>query len=272
MIVRAVLSFAVLGASFLFWFLYAMGHPRPGEPRFIYRFRRHPSAIPEYIALLAYGLFQPRLLRTGATRTESIERLPGDDLVPHPLWEETRAITVDIPPEHLWPWIVQMGGGRGGWYWWTPGEAFPEYASYVTQTYRILPQFQSLNIGDRLSDGGPYATQERGNWVIRAIEPCSHLVLYAARQVSGGADYDPAVHRPGGVWFVSSWAFVLRPTGRRRTRWLVRVRATGGPAWFFPLIRLVLGKGDTVAHRSMFERVKARAEANYAESQAQKVA
>ncbi len=263
MFIRALASVAFAAGSILVWFLYLMGHPRPGEPRFIYRLRRHPSAIPEYIALLAYGLFQPRLLRTGASKDESALPLPGDDLVPEPRWQETRAITVDVPPEHLWPWIVQMGAGRGGWYWWTPGEAFPEYAPYITHTYDILPEFQTLKVGDRLSDGGPSATEERGNWVVKSIEPCAHLVLYAARQVSGGADYDPTVQNPSGLWFVSAWSFVLRPIGEYKTRWLVRVRATGGPAWLFPFIRLVLGKGDTVAHRSMFERVKARAEAAY---------
>ncbi len=263
MIVRTVLSLAVLATSFIVWFLYRMGHPRPGEPGFIYQLRRHPSAIPEYLALLGYGLFHPRFLRTGATRAESTQSFPGDDLVPRPRWQETRATTIDVPPDHLWPWIVQMGGGRGGWYWWTPGEAFPEYAQYISHTYDILPQFQTLAVGDKLSDGGPYATDDRGNWVVKSIEPNCHLVLHAARQVSGGSDYDPALQKPKGIWFVSGWAFVLRPISRAQTRLLVRVRATGGPPWVFFFIRTVLGKGDTVAHRSMFERIKSRAEVCY---------
>jgi proline iminopeptidase len=249
--------------SFVIWFVYALGHPRPDEPRFLYRFRRHPSAIPEYLAYLARGLFHPHLLRTGSTPQERVEPLPGDDLLADPGWQETRATTVDIPAGELWPWIVQMGGSRGGWYWWTPGEAFPEYAAYVTNTYEVLEQFQTLSVGDRLSDGGPYATAERGNWIVRAIEPNRYLVLHGARQMTAGPDFEAGKQTPKGMWFESSWAFVLKPIGPEQTRLLVRVRIKGGPAWLFRAMMLTLGKGDTSAHASMLERIKARSEAAY---------
>lgn len=120
-------------------------------------------------------------------------------------------------------------------------------------------------MGDRLSDGGPYATEERGNWTVRSIEPNRHLVLHAARQVTAGEDFAPEKQSGKGLWFVSSWAFVLRPIGPGQTRLLVRVRAIGGPAWQFAIIRHILGKGDTAAHSSMLERIKARAEAAYSQ-------
>jgi hypothetical protein len=263
MVARAIRFVLLLVASFVVWFLYRLGHPKPDEPRFIYKLRRHPSAIPEYLAYLARGLFHPHLLRTGSTRQERLASLPGDELIPRPHFQETRAKTVDVPPDQLWPWIVQMGGGRGGWYWWSPGEEFPEYASYVYIADDVLEQFQTLNVGDRLSDGGPYATEDRGNWTVRAIEPNRHLVLYAARQVTAGPDYDPGKERAQGLWFVCSWAFVLKPTGPAQTRLLVRVRGHGGPAWLLTVMRLTLLKGDTAAHGSMLERIKARAEARY---------
>ncbi len=261
LIIILVLSLLII--LFLVWFMYRMGHPAPGEPRFIYNFRRNPSAIPEYLALLARGLFHPHLLRSGSSKQERLDVLPGDDLIPRPQFEETRAATIDVPLNYLWPWIVQLGGGRGGWYWWTPGEAFPEYTQYVTNTTEILEQFQLLEVGDRLSDGGPYVTEDRGNWIVKAVEPNQHLVLYAARQVSGGADFDPARYTPKGIWFVSSWAFVLRSLGSGQTRLLVRLRVTAGPPIAFLMLRPILGIGDRVAHQSMFERIKARAEAYY---------
>jgi len=132
-------------------------------------------------------------------------------------------------------------------------------------TNEILEQFQTLSVGDKLSDGGPYVTEERGNWIVKCVEPNSHMVLYAARQVSAGADYDAANYAPQGIWFVSSWAFVLKPIDPEQTRLLVRVRAIGGPAWFVSVIRFIFGKGDTSAHSSMLERIKERAEARYAE-------
>src|SRR5207253_5586340 len=56
--------------------------------------------------------------RSGASNTEVAAALPGDELVPDPMWESTRAITIDAPPEEVWPWIVQMGfpSNRAGWY------------------------------------------------------------------------------------------------------------------------------------------------------------
>ncbi len=250
--------------SVILVFLYLMGHPSPNEPRFIYNLRRHPSAIPEYVALLGYGLFQPRLLRTGATPGEKKCAYPGDELVSRPQLAETRATTINVPADQLWPWIVQMGSGRAGYYWWTPGEAFPEYAQYVIITDEILPQFQQLSVGDRLSDGGPYSTEERGNWEVRSIEPAHFLVLYAERQVSGGADFDRGQQKPRGIWFKCSWVFVLEPLEREKTRLIVRVRAVGGPSWLMGSLRLVF-LGDRVAHSSMFERLKARAEVRYSQ-------
>lgn len=247
---------------FLVWFLYRMGHPEPGEPRFIYNFRRSQTAIPEYLALMARALFHPHMLRTGATRQERLDSLPGDDLLPDPQLIETRATTINVPVEHFWPWIVQMGDGRAGWYWWSPGEAFPEYAGYIQNTTEILEQFQTLTVGQKLSDGGPYVSEDRGNWIVKDFAPDQYLVLYAARQVSGGADFDSGKKKPKGFWFVCSWTFVLRPVGTGQTRLLVRLRANSGPAWMFFLLRIVIVLGDRAAHNSMFERLKARAEAH----------
>ena len=114
-------------------------------------------------------------------------------------------------------------------------------------------------MGDRLSDGGPYVTEDRGTWVVRGIEPGRSLVLYAARQVSEGDDFDRGQRKPKGIWFISSWVFVLEPLEAEKTRLLVRVRAVGGPAWIMVLMMpLIIGMGDRVAHNSMFERLKTR--------------
>jgi hypothetical protein len=52
------------------------------------------------------------------TSLEKRRPLPGDALVPEPIFVSTHAITIDAPPERVWPWIAQMGAGRGGWYSW----------------------------------------------------------------------------------------------------------------------------------------------------------
>ena len=61
-------------------------------------------------------VIRPWLLRWGATAAERSKSLPGDLLVPQANSSATRAITIDAPPERVWPWIVQIGQGRGGFY------------------------------------------------------------------------------------------------------------------------------------------------------------
>src|SRR5687767_14587951 len=59
---------------------------------------------------------RPRQLTWGATEQEVGSPLPGDDLVPRPTFRATRAITINASPERVWPWLVQVGLGRAGWY------------------------------------------------------------------------------------------------------------------------------------------------------------
>lgn len=73
------------------------------------------------IAAAAAGLLyarylRPRQLSWGATANEVARRLPGDDLVPKPTFNATRAITIAASPEQIWPWLVQTGVNRAGWY------------------------------------------------------------------------------------------------------------------------------------------------------------
>jgi len=67
-------------------------------------------------ALAAYLVWRPAMLRWGTQAGESAEPLPGDGLAPRPRVQSTRAITIDVPPGRVWPWIVQMGIGRAGFY------------------------------------------------------------------------------------------------------------------------------------------------------------
>jgi hypothetical protein len=53
-----------------------------------------------------------------ASRAERRRALPGDSLVPDPMFTTTQAVTIGAPPERVWPWLAQMGAGRGGWYSW----------------------------------------------------------------------------------------------------------------------------------------------------------
>jgi hypothetical protein len=103
---------------------------------------------------LVYSIFmRPRTNHWGATDEEVEKALPGDELK-NPMGHRpvsTRAITIDAPPEGVWPWLVQMGSGRAGFYTheWVERLLFITYADGHSST-RIHPEWQELEVGDRI--------------------------------------------------------------------------------------------------------------------------
>jgi hypothetical protein len=170
----------------------------------------------------------------GVDPAEAALPLPGDELVPGATGVDTRGITIDAPPERVWPWLVQMGYGRGGWYSWDRMDMDGSSAD------RILPEHQSLAVDDVVPVG------PEGGFVVRHVEPDRSLVLFVSDEVL--ASQRPAAAAPagdGGVpaglaasgrfletatppSFAASWAFVLRPLPEGRTRLLERVRVEMG--------------------------------------------
>ena len=109
------------------------------------------------LALLGYLAVRPRMLCWGATREEAAEALPGDELTPKPRVQSTRAITIEATPERVWPWIVQMGIERGGFYTHDWFERLLFHARYVEGRHsatRIHPELQELKVGDLIPYGG----------------------------------------------------------------------------------------------------------------------
>jgi hypothetical protein len=99
------------------------------------------------------ALVRPRISRWGATDVEVTKVLPGDEL-PATYGDRrvsTRAITIDAPPDEVWPWLVQMGSGRAGFYTheWVERPMFITYADGHSAT-RIHPEWQQLQVGDRV--------------------------------------------------------------------------------------------------------------------------
>ena len=181
---------------------------------------------------VAYAVFlRPRLLTWGATRAEAMAALPGDDLV-RDRWRTTRAITISATAEDVWPWLVQMGFGRAGWYSYDWLERVIGAGDFAEgrSAQSVLPQFQSLAVGDSVplsADGGLTAV---------VVEPPRALVLrMTMNALTGGParDGDPAALD----W---SWAFVVVPTGPESCRLLARVRADYRPRALGVLIPLLL--------------------------------
>ena len=101
------------------------------------------------VAVAAYpALLRTRCLTWGATSDEINRQMPGDDLVPDPDLVATRAVTIAAPPHAIWPWLVQMGSGRGGVYTYDWIENL--FGLGMHSASEILPQFQDLDVGDVL--------------------------------------------------------------------------------------------------------------------------
>jgi hypothetical protein len=186
----------------------------------------------------------------GSTSAERRRRLPGDDIVTRPQVVTDHAITIDAPPSCVWPWLVQMGWGRGGWYTsrWVDRLLFPANGPSAD---RIVPELQNIDIGTFIPDGPP---RTECGLIVEHIDPERALVMHSTTHLPLSwrevADLD---------W---SWAFVLDPIdGGRRTRFAFRSRWTTSPWWLTLGGHLALVPADFVMSRQMLRGVRTRAEA-----------
>ena len=199
----------------------------------------------------------------GIVPAEAVKVLPGDELVPEPTSCDTRGITIDAPPETVWPWLVQMGYGRGGWY------SYDAMDMKGSSSDSIVPELQQLAVGDTVP------TDPAGGFLVKVVEPERALVLFvdpeivAARR-GGTTDVReaPGVALSGRFLetatppqFSAAWAFVLEPLDGGRTRLIERFRArieatSPGSRFLGP----VLGFGVFVMTQRQMIGIRIRAE------------
>lgn len=211
---------------------------------------------------VAYMAIRRFSRRSGVTDREFSARLPGDDVIPDPMVEWTRATTVNAPPEAVWPWLVQMGFGRGGWY---TSERFDRLVWRIENKSAdvILPEWQQLSAGDIVPDGPGYAAY----FHVIDVEEEEAIVYRSIRHPYRGHPVDAAddeellrlerTLKEGRTYLDFSWAWVLYPQGSTATRLLVRTRATIKPSWA-KLIELPLGLVDLFHVATMFHGIKRR--------------
>ena len=117
-------------------------------------------------AAVVYGRsVRPRLIRWGATDEEVTGTYPGAELVPDGERSGAMAVTIDAPPNQVWPWLVQMGGDRGGWYSWDHLDNAGRPSARA-----VHPEWQDLAVGDYVK----YWTRRHGPvdaWEVAALEP-----------------------------------------------------------------------------------------------------
>jgi hypothetical protein len=162
----------------------------------------HPRAAIASAALVGAGLLSLRRyrswqLRWGATDEEVAQAMPGDELVPRPAFNATRAITIRARPEEIWPWIVQIGFGRAGFYSYDLLDNLGRRSAE-----RIIPELQDPAVGDWV----PMASRvsEETAFRVGAFQPNRWMLWTKA---------------------ASTWAWTLRPVDEQHTRVVTRLRA-----------------------------------------------
>jgi hypothetical protein len=196
----------------------------------------------------AIGFVQARAaFRTwGIHPDEAGKALPGDELVPEAEVIDTRGIDIAAAPDDVWPWLVQMGYGRAGWY------SYDELDMDHPSAERILPELQEIKVGDVLP------THPDGGFEVKVVEPGTALVLYSDRALvraqaeaaREGLEKASANVRATGAYldasmpgdFQASWSFVLEPRPEGTTRLIERFRGRMEPVEGRPAPPAIAGK------------------------------
>jgi hypothetical protein len=181
---------------------------------------------------------------SGATDSELVRELPGDELLPETN-STTYAITIQRPPDDVWPWLVQIGRGRGGFYTYTSIERF--LGADITNLDRIDRSLQTLRQGDRIwMTPDRYLGRLPGQfWSVRQVEPGRALVLE---------------RKPPESPQRAIWSLALQPSVDGMTRLLDRHRSEPRPGAFGPLSDAFWLLGTLLMERGMLQGIKARAE------------
>jgi hypothetical protein len=174
--------------------------------------------------------------------------LPGDDLLPDASAQVTHAITIAAPAERIWPWLLQMGCGRAGFY------SIDSLDNGFERSARELhPEWQDIEVGQVL----PAAPESDEGFEVLRIEPTRALILGGLLDSGAQKQLPFGSARPERYWQVT-WAFVLEPLDAATTRLSVRARAA------FPASgRLHVATIRPVHHlmqTAMLDRLAARAE------------
>ncbi len=190
------------------------------------------TAVSVTVAAIAYiRWFRPWQLTWGATADEVSRPLAGDDLVERPTFNATRAITIGAPPAEVWPWLVQVGLTRAGWYSYDILDNLGHRSSR-----QILPEFQDLSPGG-IIPMSPDGTQGMN---VLSMEP-PHTMVWGT---------------PGDT----TWTWQLDDAENDSTRLLARVRARYH--WLSPAIAFsaLVEFGDIWMMRKMLIGIRDRAE------------
>lgn len=192
------------------------------------------------LAVAAYAvLIRPRLLSWGSTDEERSRPMPGDDIEPHAAYVTTRAATIQAPAEAVWPWLIQMGQDRAGFY--THNWVERLLHSGIPDTAEVRPEWQHLVVGDLMRTNRDIRGKPMG-WPVLAVDPGRSMVLGSKNMPLG------------------SYTFLVEPLDDGASRLIVRDRAHW-KWWEGPFATLVFEPLHAYMETGLISGVRRRAEA-----------
>ncbi|MGE5623423.1 MAG: hypothetical protein ACM3UP_00200 [Methanocella sp.] len=210
------------------------------------------------VALFAF-VVRPWYNGWGATQAAQAQSLPGDDLVPEPRLTSTRSVIIHAPADKVWPWLIQLGYGKAGWYnhdWINCGLFGARYYEGRHSSSHILPQFQNLKVGDIVPLGPD------SGWEVIRLEPNRLMVLTAWVDLKSGRSVKAGDPEPAQSYIHSSEVYLLEELDANTTRFTVRDRLDfemGGAN----IVGYVMEPGYFIQESAFMKGVKKRAEALY---------
>lgn len=196
------------------------------------------STVALLVPIAAAHAVLPWYTRRGTREDEQDTPLPGDDLVPDPKTGYTMAISIHAAPSAIWPWLVQIGQGRGGFY--THEWVENLLGADIRNANRLVSEWQQLEVGEQVRlTPDPYFGQPGQFMTVAELQPERALVF---RQTL-----------PNGS--LASWAFLLVPEDTGTTRVLMRRRG-GDPTLF----DRVMAPGYAFMDRGVLHGLRRRAQ------------
>ncbi len=205
-------------------------------------------------------VIRPWHLKWGARGMEAREPLPGDELVEHPRLVSTRAITINAPAGDVWPWLAQLGQGRGGFYSYSRLEKM--MGADIENADRIIPELQRIGTGDviHLAPDKPEGQPTAPLMYVSRADPQRSLVLVSRVDLETLQTFDESDPLPGKYAFVS-WSFFLQSVDESMTRLIVRTRIYWSPGLSnFILWRVLTEPAHFIMERAMLLGIRKRAE------------
>jgi len=213
-------------------------------------------------AAVVYGAWvRPRLARWGATDEELAGPYPGAELVPGGRRHGAMAVTIGTPPDQVWPWLVQMGWDRAGWYSWDRLDNAGRPSAR-----EVHSEWQDLAVGDQLKFWTPGGVTDA--YKVAVLEPNRFLGLLGYSDLLGRT-LDLKQPRPS-AYMEGLWGFLLNELPDGRTRLVISGYATLRPQWlerfivdwlYIPSVWIMQARMLAVLKRNIERTARARPQA-----------